>query len=85
MSLPDLLAQKEAIEAAIEAAKQESQKEAMETITTIMKQYGIKKVVLGNKVAAKYKDSVTGKTWSGRGLKPKFVVEAEAAGTLVTL
>jgi DNA-binding protein H-NS len=32
------------------------------------------------KVAPKYRDSATGDTWSGRGLKPKWLVAALAAG-----
>jgi DNA-binding protein H-NS len=32
------------------------------------------------KVAPKYRDSATGSTWSGRGLKPKWLVAALAAG-----
>jgi DNA-binding protein H-NS len=34
----------------------------------------------GRKVAAKYKNSATGETWSGRGLKPKWMQAALAAG-----
>jgi DNA-binding protein H-NS len=33
-----------------------------------------------NKVAAKYRDPATEKTWSGRGLKPRWLAEALAAG-----
>jgi DNA-binding protein H-NS len=32
------------------------------------------------KVAPKYRDQATGQTWSGRGLKPKWLVAALAAG-----
>ncbi|MFN3887109.1 MAG: H-NS family nucleoid-associated regulatory protein [Aquabacterium sp.] len=34
----------------------------------------------GTKVAPKYKDPATGSTWSGRGLKPKWVQAALADG-----
>jgi DNA-binding protein H-NS len=30
----------------------------------------------GNKVATKYSNSVTGETWSGRGLQPKWLKTA---------
>ena len=30
----------------------------------------------GGKVAAKYRDPETGESWSGRGLKPKWLVQA---------
>lgn len=33
-----------------------------------------------SKVAAKYRDPVTGSTWSGRGLKPKWLSAAIAEG-----
>ncbi len=34
----------------------------------------------GSKVAAKYRNPVTGDTWSGRGLKPKWLSAALASG-----
>jgi DNA-binding protein H-NS len=34
----------------------------------------------GKKVAAKYRNPATGDTWSGRGLKPKWLVAALAGG-----
>ena len=34
----------------------------------------------GKKVAAKYRNQATGDTWSGRGLKPKWLVAALATG-----
>ena len=34
----------------------------------------------GAKVAAKYKNESTGESWSGRGLKPKWLTAAIAAG-----
>lgn len=34
----------------------------------------------GKRVAAKYKHPTTGETWSGRGLQPKWLREAIAAG-----
>jgi DNA-binding protein H-NS len=37
-----------------------------------------------SKVAAKYRDPASGKTWSGRGLKPRWLSEAIAAGKQLT-
>ena len=37
----------------------------------------------GSKVAAKYRNPATGDTWSGRGLKPKWMTAALAAGASV--
>lgn len=34
-------------------------------------------------VAPKYRDSATGNTWSGRGLKPKWLTAALAAGKVI--
>lgn len=34
----------------------------------------------GTKVAAKYRDAQTGDTWSGRGLQPRWLKAAMAAG-----
>ncbi len=34
----------------------------------------------GSKVAAKYRNTATGDTWSGRGLQPKWLRAALAAG-----
>ncbi len=34
----------------------------------------------GKKVAAKYRNPATGDTWSGRGLKPKWLAAAIASG-----
>jgi DNA-binding protein H-NS len=39
-----------------------------------------KSKVAGKKVAAKYRNPATGDTWSGRGLKPKWLVAAMASG-----
>ena len=39
-----------------------------------------KSKVAGKKVAAKYRNPATGDTWSGRGLKPKWLTAALAGG-----
>lgn len=63
-------------------------------IKALMNQHGISIADLGSgkparaaksqdstgKVAPKYRDSATGETWSGRGLKPKWLQAAIAAG-----
>lgn len=40
--------------------------------------------VAGSKVAAKYRNPATGDTWSGRGLKPKWMTAALAAGASIS-
>jgi len=37
----------------------------------------------GRKVAAKYRDPASGKTWSGRGIKPRWMSEALTTGKKV--
>ena len=37
-------------------------------------------VKTGLKVAAKYRDAATGQSWSGRGLKPRWLTQALADG-----
>ena len=41
---------------------------------------GEKKSSAGTKVAPKYRNSETGETWSGRGIKPKWLQNALNAG-----
>ena len=43
-----------------------------------------KKKVAGSKVAAKYRNPATGDTWSGRGLKPKWMTAALAGGASIS-
>lgn len=38
----------------------------------------------GNKVAPKFRDPATGATWTGRGLKPKWLTAALEAGKSLT-
>lgn len=41
---------------------------------------GAKSTTAGSKVAAKYKDPVTGNSWTGRGLQPRWLKAALAEG-----
>lgn len=87
-SLKDLIAQREALESQIRAAQSTERNAAIEQIKSLMADYGLTEADLndggrkgkkagGSKstVAAKYKDPETGATWSGRGLKPKWLTE----------
>lgn len=84
--LADLLAQREALEQAIQAARQEEIKEAVATIRGLVEQFnltpqdvfptrGTKKAASGKSgpVAAKYRNPETGDTWTGRGKAPKWI------------
>jgi len=95
-SLQDLIAQKEALEREIERTKQQGRTDAIEKIRALMAEYDLSASDLAGKlgkssrgksgkgksgkVPAKYKDSKTGETWSGRGLQPRWLKAALAAG-----
>ena len=92
-SLNDLLAQKAALEKRIIDAQREEKAAAIAKVKELMSQHGLSLADLGGsrgpaapkragggKVAAKYRDSATGDTWSGRGLQPKWLKAALASG-----
>jgi DNA-binding protein H-NS len=88
------MAQREALERQIEQTKKHERGEAIEKVKTLMAQYGLSVADLGSrpasskpkkgrsgvKVAAKYRNSSTGETWSGRGLQPRWLKAALASG-----
>lgn len=76
-------------------AEEERRKEVADVVADIkqkMAQYDLSPADLGfsgaragktaskGKVAPKYRDPATGKTWTGRGRAPKWIAEAEARG-----
>ena len=91
-SLQELIAQKEALEVEIERTRSQDRSDAIAKVRTLMEQYGLTaadlstksgpktRVGKGNKVAAKYRNTATGETWSGRGLQPKWLKAAIGAG-----
>lgn len=91
-SLTELLAQRAQIEAQILAVQRETRTAAIAKIREMMTENGLSiadisggtkaKAATGttNKVAAKYRNAESGETWSGRGLKPKWLSNALAAG-----
>ena len=88
-SLKELIAQKETLEKQIELTREQDRSAAVEKVRALMLEYGLTVSDLstrkarkssGAKVAAKYRDKVTGETWSGRGLQPKWLKAAMAAG-----
>ena len=91
-SLQELLAQKEALDREIELTKKQERGEAVRQVRALMAEYGLSaadltvrnpakpKAGTGKKVAAKYRNSATGEAWSGRGLQPKWLKAALAAG-----
>ena len=92
-SLQDLLDQKAALEKEIESTRKQERVEAILKVRALMAQYGLSVsdlaakgtpksggTVKGSKVAVKYRNAATGDTWSGRGLQPKWLKAALAAG-----
>jgi len=87
-SLQELLAQREAIEQAIENARKQEISSAVAQVRALVAQHGltVRDVFPGRgqgaakasgkasgKVAPKYRDPATGQTWTGRGKAPKWI------------
>lgn len=90
-NIQDLLAQRASLEKQIEAARKQARVEAVAKVKALMAEYGLSVSDLnskspsragskGGKVAAKYRNSATGDTWSGRGLQPKWLKAALSSG-----
>lgn len=84
-TLNELIQQREALEAQIEAARKAAIADAVAQVKTLIGEYGLSKQdVFGETrrgpkpgsrgtVAPKYRDPATGLTWSGRGIAPKWL------------
>ena len=95
-SLSDLLAQRAELEKQIAETQRTERAEAVAQVRALMAQYGLTLADIGSrsaaaprpagngkpraKVAAKYRDKITGQTWSGRGLQPNWLKAALASG-----
>ena len=90
-SLSELLAQKLALDRAIREARAADKAAAVARVRQLMSEHGLTVADLaakatgksgrtGMKVAPKYRDPISGATWTGRGLKPKWLQAAVAAG-----
>ena len=95
-NLSDLIAQRAALDEKIKALTETQRAGAIEQVTAIMREHGLTPADLrvgargdgkpktpktgeSKKVAVKYHDKA-GNTWSGRGLKPKWLQAAIASG-----
>jgi DNA-binding protein H-NS len=93
-SVSELMAQKAAIEQQIAEAQRAERAGAVAQVRALMAEHGLTMADLsskaatgkrtGAKVAAKYRDAVTGNTWSGRGLQPKWLKQALASGKKIS-
>ena len=89
-NLTELMAQRAALDQQIAQTQREERQQAIGKIKTLMLEYGLsvadlnakpaKKTGSGTKVAAKYLNKTSGETWSGRGLQPRWLKAAVAAG-----
>lgn len=93
-TVAELLEQRAALEKQIAEAQREERASAIAQVRALMSQYGLSAADLagraagpkapraksGSTVAPKYRDPATGKTWSGRGLKPTWLRTALANG-----
>jgi DNA-binding protein H-NS len=92
-TLSELLAQKAALEQKILETQRSERADAIAKVRALMSEYGLsladlgtraaaapRKTGGGGKVAAKYRNAVTGDAWSGRGLQPKWLKAELAAG-----
>lgn len=87
-TLKDLLSQIESLQSQVSEVRQREVGDAIAKVRSIIDEYQLttsdifpggraskaasgKKA--GGKVAAKYRDPISGKTWSGRGLAPKWL------------
>jgi DNA-binding protein H-NS len=93
-SLQELIDQKAAIEREITEARHVSRTEAVARILADMAENGLTvddlakasqkggqpRTTTRKPVAAKYRDPASGNTWTGRGLKPRWLVAAIESG-----
>lgn len=84
VSYKELLAQREALEQQIAAARQSEVADAVQKIRTMISEYGLtqedvfptgkqKRAGTVSTVAPKYRDPATGQTWTGRGKPPVWI------------
>jgi DNA-binding protein H-NS len=94
-SVTDLIAQRDALDRQIREVQSTAKADAVAQVRKLMTEHGLSAADLvvtvkaktgaraGAKVAAKYRDPVTGSTWTGRGLKPKWMKAAIEGGKSV--
>ncbi|AIJ47507.1 histone [Comamonas testosteroni TK102] len=85
-SYKDLLAQREALEQQIAAARKTEVADAVQKIKNLIEAFGLtqddvfppaKQKREAGTVAPKYRDPVTGQTWTGRGKPPNWIKDQD--------
>ncbi|MEJ7138397.1 H-NS family nucleoid-associated regulatory protein [Amphibiibacter pelophylacis] len=94
-SLDQLMAEKAALEEQISRRQREERAGAIGQIRDLMQRYDLTKddipergatagrarsAAAGKKLEAKYRDAATGNSWTGRGLKPRWLRDAIEGG-----
>lgn len=88
-SYQEILSQIEDLKMKAQEARKQEMAGALADIKRLMADFGItvddisgkaSKGKVRGSAAAKYRDPASGKTWSGRGRRPAWVVELEAQG-----
>lgn len=89
-TLKSLLARRADLDSEIEHARQQQRSAVMSQILELMKLHGITSADIATASAGKgkrlgtvppkYRHPESGQTWSGRGLQPRWLAEAVAAG-----
>lgn len=90
LSLKELLAHRETLVRQIQQEQSAAKAEAIARIQALMSEHGLTAADLGAvpsgspsrgvKIAPKFRDPASGSTWTGRGLKPKWLAVAIAQG-----
>jgi len=99
-TLQELIAQKEALEIQIQEQRQAELSDAIGKVKALIAEFGLtqedifggarvskkeKSEVIKAKVAAKYRDPISGKEWSGRGLPPRWLQGKDKTEFLIQL
>lgn len=98
-TLQDLLAQREALDRQIEETRRNARKDAVAKVMALVNEFGLSAADVfggaaratgrpasaqaGKKVAPKYRDPATGKTWTGRGRAPTWLDGKDRAQFLI--
>ena len=96
-TLQELISQKAALEREIHEAQQQVRADGIAKIRALMTEHGLTVADLsearasgkgrtgkGQKVAPKYRDPETGKTWTGRGVAPKWIAGKDREAFVIT-
>ena len=89
-SYKELLAQRQNLDAQIEAMRKSESQDALATVRQLISEFGLtqadifptgraKSPLKGNTVAPKYRDPATGSTWTGRGKPPLWIAKQDRA------